>query len=74
MLANAIGVDAPMYSRIEKGERRAKPEQLEALATVLETDLAELHSLLIADKLAVAVGDTPKDITVRALGIIKEGL
>ena len=41
-LAAAIGVDAPMYSRIEKGTRIPKADQLEKLASILDVKLEEL--------------------------------
>lgn len=48
-LAAAIGVDAPMYNRIEKGTRIPNPEQLEELASILDVKLEELQTLLVAD-------------------------
>lgn len=48
ILAQAIGINAPRYSRIEKGERRPRPEQLDILADVFGVDQKELQSLLVA--------------------------
>ena len=37
-LAEALSIDTPAYCRIEKGERRAKREQVITLSVVLATD------------------------------------
>ena len=44
-LASALEIDTPMYSRIERGERKAKREQVILLAKLLETDERELIQL-----------------------------
>lgn len=49
-LASALEIDTPMYSRIERGERKAKREQVILLAKLLETDERELIQLWLADK------------------------
>jgi transcriptional regulator with XRE-family HTH domain len=47
-LASELEIDTPMYSKIERGERRAKREQVLKLAEVLETDTDELLTLWLA--------------------------
>jgi len=47
-LASALEIDTPMYSRIERGERKAKREQVILLAKLLETDERELIQLWLA--------------------------
>lgn len=47
-LAAAIGVDVPMYSRYEHGERRPKREQVVKLARLLKVDADELVALWLA--------------------------
>jgi transcriptional regulator with XRE-family HTH domain len=42
-LATAVGVGVPHIYRIEAGERRASPELLKRLATVLDTDVDDLY-------------------------------
>ena len=49
-LASALEIDTPMYSRIERGERKAKREQVILLAKLLGTNEKELLQLWLADK------------------------
>ena len=55
-LANAIGVDVPMYSRYEHGERHPKREQVLKLARLLKTDANELVALWLAEEAMNAIG------------------
>ena len=41
-LAASLEIDTPMFSKIERGERRAKREQVIKLARLLQTDENEL--------------------------------
>lgn len=50
-LASALRIDVPMYSKIERGKRKAKREQVNILAEVLNTDKEELIALWLADKI-----------------------
>ena len=54
-LAAALEIDTPMFSKIERGDRRAKREQVVKLAELLHQDENELK-LWIADKVIDAVG------------------
>jgi transcriptional regulator with XRE-family HTH domain len=47
-LAAQLEIDTPMYSKIERGERKAKREQVVKLAEMLETDKDELLTLWLA--------------------------
>ncbi|WP_288953556.1 helix-turn-helix transcriptional regulator, partial [uncultured Prevotella sp.] len=49
-LASALEIDTPMYSRIERGERKAKREQVIILAKLLDVNAKELLQLWLADK------------------------
>lgn len=49
-LASALEIDTPMYSRIERGERKAKREQVILLAKLLGANEKELLQLWLADK------------------------
>jgi len=49
-LASALEIDTPMYSKIERGDRLAKREQVVIIAKFLSTDENELLSLWLADK------------------------
>jgi len=49
-LAAALEIDTATYCKIEKGDRRAKREQVITLADLLEVDSKELIRLWSADK------------------------
>jgi len=49
-LAAALEIDTATYCKIEKGDRRAKREQIIVLADLLEVDSKELIRLWSADK------------------------
>ena len=50
-LAAVLDMDTPMFSKIERGERPAKREQVIAIAKILTTDETELLTLWLADKI-----------------------
>lgn len=54
-LAAALEIDTPMYSKIERGDRRAKREQVIKLAELLYVDQKELLTLWLADQIIVNV-------------------
>ena len=43
-------IDTPMYSKIERGDRRAKREQVIMLANLFQTNQDELLNLWLADQ------------------------
>lgn len=47
-LAAELEIDTPMFSKIERGERRAKREQVIELAKLLEVDVDDLLTLWLA--------------------------
>ena len=49
-LAAALDIDTPMYSKIERGERKAKRSQIPIMAKLLEVDEKELLTIWLADK------------------------
>lgn len=50
-LAAMLEMDTPLYSRIERGERKAKKETVVKLASLLNADKEELLTLWLADQL-----------------------
>ena len=72
-LAAALSVDTPMYSRIERGERPIKREQIKILADLLCTDESELLKLWLADQVA-ALLNGEEDIINDVLDIAKSGM
>lgn len=55
-LAAALEIDTPMFSKIERRDRRAKREQVIKLAELLHQDENEMLKLWLADKVIEAVG------------------
>ena len=49
-LAAALDIDTPMYSKIERGERKAKRCHIPIMAKLLEVDEKELLTIWLADK------------------------
>ena len=49
-LSAALEIDTPMYSKIERGERKAKRSQIPIMAQMLEVDEKELLTIWLADK------------------------
>ncbi len=54
-VAAAIEVDTATISKIERGDRQAKEEQLELFAEILNADIEELKTLWLAEKVYQAV-------------------
>jgi len=50
-LAAELQIDTPMFSKIERGERRAKKEQILLLVKLLDTTEEELLSIWLADQI-----------------------
>ena len=56
-LAAVIEVDNPMYSKIERGERKAKREHVKLIAQKLNVDEKELLTIWLADKVLDVVDE-----------------
>ncbi len=69
-LASALEIDTPMYSKIERGDRLAKREQVVIIAKFLTTDENELLTLWLADKV-LDVLEGEKKLAEKALNIAK---
>ena len=72
-LAAALDIDTATYCKIEKGERKARKEQVELLASVFEIDKKELLALWLADKVTDLVSDNGQ-IARNALSLAVENL
>ena len=66
-------IDTATYCKIEKGERKARKEQVELLASVFEIDKKELLALWLADKVTDLVSDNGQ-IARNALSLAVENL
>lgn len=56
-LAASLEIDTPMFSKIERGERRAKREQVLKLAKLLQIDADELLTVWLADQVYDIIKD-----------------
>lgn len=56
-LASLLEIDTPMFSKIERGDRRAKRTQVIQIANYFNVNEKELLTLWVADKVIDAVKD-----------------
>ena len=56
-LASLLEIDTPMFSKIERGDRRAKRTQVIQIANYFNIDEKVLLTLWVADKVLNAVED-----------------
>ena len=56
-LASLLDIDTPMFSKNERGDRRAKRIQVVQIANYFNVDEKELLTLWVADKVLDAVED-----------------
>lgn len=71
-LSAAIEIDNGLYSKIERGERRAKREQVVKLAKILKTDQDELLALWLADQVYSVIKD--ENNASKVLDIVQENI
>ncbi len=72
-LAAALNIDTATYCKIEKGERRAKREQVSILSKLFNVNSEQLLTLWLADQVS-AVVSTEERIAPQALSIVIETL
>ena len=72
-LAVVLGIDVPMFSKFERGDRRAKREHVVILAQQLNTSEEELLSLWLADKIIDAI-DNDSKVGLNALNVVHKEL
>lgn len=70
-LAAAVEIDTPMFSKIERGDRRAKREQVIKLAELLHQDEDDMLKLWLADKVLDVVEGEDK-LSNDAISIAQE--
>lgn len=68
-LADVLSIDTPAYCRIEKGERRAKREQVISLASYLQVDKDEFLVLWLTDQIS-SVLSSDKVIAHKVLSLV----
>ena len=71
-VANQLEMDTPMLSKIERGERNAKREQVTILSKIFNVPENDLLSLWLADKVYDVVKG--EDMALRAMAFAEEEL
>ncbi|MEA4867894.1 hypothetical protein SDC9_105431 [bioreactor metagenome] len=71
-LAANLEIDTPMFSKIERGERKAKRDQVLKIAGLLKTNEQELLALWLADQIKELVSD--EDQALQALKIAEQDI
>lgn len=71
-LAEKLNIDAPMFSKIELGVRRAKRSQVVQLAKLLNVSEKELLTLWLADGILNAVKEDDRELGLAALKVAKK--
>ncbi len=56
-LASALDIDTALLSKIEKGSRAIKKEQIPTIANILNTDKEELITLFLTDQVMHVLKD-----------------
>ena len=75
-LAALLEIDTPMYSKIERGERKAKRSQIPIMAKLFNVEEKELLTIWLADKVLDTVEDASEvknDAIAYVQNEIKEG-
>lgn len=71
-IANQLSIDTPMLSKIERGERHAKKEQVIILSKVFNAPEKELLSLWLGDKVYDIVKD--EEVAFQALKVAEDSV
>jgi transcriptional regulator with XRE-family HTH domain len=71
-LASVLEIDTATYCKIEKGDRRAKREQVNILAELLEVDSKELIRLWSADKVYDIIAE--EEEATQILNVVAESI
>ena len=71
-LAAALEIDTATYCKIEKGDRRAKREQVNVLADLLAVDSKELIRLWSADKVYDIIAE--EEEATQILNVVAESI
>ena len=69
-VAAYLEIDTPMFSKIERGDRRAKRSQVKKLAEYFHLDEKELLTLWLADRILDAI-EGEKKLQLHAIEVVK---
>ena len=73
-LATILEIDTPMFSKIERDDRRAKREQVITLAQQFKVDERELLTLWLADKVLDALKEGDDKLKQEAIKVAQKVL
>lgn len=73
-LAAILEIDTPMFSKIERGDRRAKCGQVITLAQQFKVDERELLTLWLADKVLDALEEGDDKLKQEAIKVAQKVL
>lgn len=71
-LAATLEIDTPMFSKIERGDRKAKREQVIILSKLLGSKEEELLTFWLADQVYDLIKD--EEVGIRAMHVAEEDL
>lgn len=72
-LSAELEIDTPMYSKIERGERKAKREQVIKMAKIFQTNEKELLTLQLAGQINELVKGE-EEIALDAIKVVEQNL
>ena len=72
-LAAALDIDTATYCKIERGERKAKKEQIVILSNLFHVAHEDLLTLWLADKVSDVIA-TDKSVAFDVLSLVRKGL
>jgi transcriptional regulator with XRE-family HTH domain len=73
-LAAILEIDTPMFSKIERGDRRAKRGQVITLAQQFKVNESELLTLWLADKVLDALKEGDDNLKQEAIKVAQKVL
>jgi transcriptional regulator with XRE-family HTH domain len=71
-IAECLHIDTPMYSKIERGERRLKKEQITILSNFLKIKKDELQTVWLADKVSRLLEN--ENLALNAVELVKKNI
>jgi transcriptional regulator with XRE-family HTH domain len=69
-VASELEIDTPMLSKIERGDRKAKKEQVLSFSKLFKADKEELLTLWLADQVVEVVEN--EDFALKAMQVAEE--
>lgn len=69
-VASQLEIDTPMLSKIERGERKAKKEQVLQFAKLYKADNNELLTLWLADQIVDVTNN--EDVALKAMQVAEQ--